>query len=114
MFRRYLVLGVGALALAVVLGAPGQADAQRTRGGVPHGVRPGFHSGFSPGFQSRVFGSPFGPGPRRIFDPRFNRGRRFDRFEDRFENRFDRGIFDPRFSPGFGPGFFGPGFFRPF
>ena len=62
---------------------------------------------------------PFGPGPRRIFDPRFNRGfgRHFDRFEDRFENRFNRGFFNPRFDRfedrlerRFNRGFFDPRF----
>ena len=69
MLRRFLVLGVGALALVVVLGAPGQVHAQRMRGGIANGVHPGFHGGFTPGFNRGVFGPPFGPGPRRIFDP---------------------------------------------
>ena len=121
MLRRFLVLGVGAFALVVVLGAPGQVHAQRSRGGFAHGVHPGFHGGFRPGFHRGGFGSPFGPGPRRIFDPRFNRGfnRGFDRFEDRFENRFNRGFFDPRFGrrfdrfeDRFGRGFFDPRFAR--
>ena len=114
MIRRFLVLGVGALALAMVLGAPGQVHAQRGRGGVPHGGRsvvsgrmmPGFRSGFMPGFRPTPmfrFDPRFRGG---MFDPRFNR--RFDRFEDRFENRFDGRFFDPRFSPAFGPGFFRP------
>jgi hypothetical protein len=126
MLRRYLILGVGALALAIMLGAPGQVHAQRMRGGFRTGVTPGFRSGFSPGFHRGSFGPHFGPGPR-TFGPRFNRfdrfedrfsrgsfNRRFDRIEDRFENRFNRGIFgisDPRFfTPGFDPRFFTTGF----
>jgi hypothetical protein len=98
MLRRFLSVGVGALALLVVLGGPGQLHAQRFRGGFRPGFTPGFRGGFTPGFRGR-------------FDPRFNRFDRrfgfgrFDRFEDRFERRFNRGFFDPRFSPGF---------FRPF
>jgi hypothetical protein len=84
MLRRFLFLSVGALALLVVLGAPGQLHAQRFRGGFPHGVHPGFRGGFDPRFN------------RGFFDPRFN------------DPRFNRGFFDPRFSPGFVPGFFGP------
>ena len=100
MVRRFLVLGVGALALLAALGAPGQVYAQHGRGGGR--LMPGFRSGFTPGFR---------PTPMFRFDPRF-RGRMFDpRFHrgfDRFENRFDRWAFDPRFSPGFAPGFFRP------
>jgi hypothetical protein len=39
MFRRFLFLSVGALALLVVLEAPGQLHAQRVRGGSPNGMR---------------------------------------------------------------------------
>jgi hypothetical protein len=110
MLRRFLFVSVGALALLLVLWAPGQLHAQHVRGAFPHAVHPGFHGGFRP--HRGVFGPPFGPGPRRIFDPRFGRGHfdHFDRFEDRFERRFNRGffdsrfrmeLFDPRFSPGF-------------
>jgi hypothetical protein len=107
MLRRFLFLSVGALALLVVLWAPGQLHAQHVRGGFPHAVHSGFHRGFRPGFHRGVFGPPFGPGPRRIFDTRFGR---LDRFEDRFERRFDRGFLDPRFrrelfDPRFSPGF---------
>jgi hypothetical protein len=100
MLRRFLVLCVGALALAVVLGAPGEVHAQRGlfRGGFLPGFRPTPMFRFDPRFRGGMF------------DPRFDRGfdRGFDRFEDRFENRFDRRFFDPRFSPRFGPGFFRP------
>src|SRR3989440_6563013 len=51
MLRRFLCLSVGALALLVVLGAPGQLHAQRMRGGMPRGGMPGFHSGGMPGFR---------------------------------------------------------------
>jgi len=91
MLPRFLSLGVGAVALMVLLAAPNQVHAQRGRGGVPHGGHPGFNNRMMPGFHHGVFGRPFGPGPR-TFDPRF---RRFDRFEDRFERRFDRGFFVP-------------------
>jgi hypothetical protein len=130
MFRRFLLLSVGALALLVVLGTPGQLHAQRMRGGFSRGFHTGFRGGFSPGFHRGVFGRPFGPGPR-TFNPRFNRfdrfedrfgGRfnRFDRFEDRFERRFNRGFFDPRVGPIVRPGLvlpfprFFPGFVVPF
>jgi len=111
MLPRFLSIGIGALALLVVLGAPNQVHAQRGRGGVPHGGHPGFNNRMMPGFHHGVFGRPFGPGPR-TFDPRF---RRFDRFEDRFERRFDHDPrfrrfdrFERRFLPGFFPGFFFP------
>jgi len=115
MLPRFLSLGIGALALLAVLGAPNQVHAQHGRGGVPHGVHSGFHSRMMPGFHHGVFGRPFGPGPR-TFDPRFRRfdrfedlfERRFDRNEDRFERRFDRGFLVPRFIPGFGPTFVWP------
>jgi hypothetical protein len=108
MFRRFL-LSAGALALLVVLGAPGQLHAQPMRGGSPHMMHPGFQGGFRPGMHGG-------------FDPRFHGG-----FESRFhpgffENRFHHGpgsmmFFDPRFNHGFleprvNPFF--PGFFRPF
>ena len=106
MLRQFLFLGVGGLALTVVLGAPGQLHAQRFRASLPPAIQPGFRGVVTPRFPIGV-------------NPSFNRGfnRRFDRFEDRFENRFNRGFFDPRFNMGFGPGFnmgFSPLFFRPF
>ena len=115
MLPRFLSLGVGALALMVLLGAPNQVHAQRGRGGVPHGGHAGFNSRMMHGFHHGVFGHPFGPGPR-TFDPRFRRfdrfedrfERRFDRFEDHFERRFDRGLLVPHFIPGFGPIFMSP------
>ena len=87
MLRRFLCLSVGALALLVVLGAPGQLHAQRMRGGMPRGGMPGFHSGGMPGF-------------RGGFAPRFNGGM--------FAPRFNGGMFAPSFNSGFGPGFFRP------
>jgi hypothetical protein len=108
MFRRFLVLGVGTLALLVALGAPGQLHAQRFRGGVPHGVHPGFRGGFNPRFNRGFFVPRFNQG---FFDPRFNRGFFFDPRFNRgfFDPRFNHGFFfDPRFSPAFVPGFFGP------
>ena len=89
MLRRFVSLSVGALALLVVLGAPGQLHAQRFRGGFRPGFMPGFRGGLTPGFNR------FGP-------------RRFDRFEDRFERRFGRGPFVSPFSPGLGSVFFPP------
>ena len=97
MLRRFLSLSVGALALLAVLGAPGQAHAQRMHGGHPvfrGRMMPGYRGGFDHHFD------------RRFFDRRFDR--RFDRFEDRFEDRFNRGFFGPRFIPGFGPTFMRP------
>ena len=95
MLRRFLVLGVGALALLAALGAAGQVYAQHGRGGGR--MMPGFRGGFMPGFR---------PTPMFRFDPGFHRG--FDRRFDRFEDRFDRRFFDPRFSPRFAPGFLRP------
>ena len=110
MFRRFVCLSIGALALVVVLGAPGPVHAQHMRGGFPHamhpgfpGMMPGFHGvmpGFRGGFDTR-FNSFFTPGfGRRFMVPRMSPGR-FDRFEDMFENRVNRGFFMPSFSPGF-------------
>ena len=110
MLPRFLSIGIGALALLVVLGAPNQVHAQRGRGGVPHGGHPGFNNRMMPGFHHGVFGRPFGPGPR-IFDPRFNRFG-FGRF-DRFEDRLERLGFAPGFIGSF-PGFAFPGFASPF
>ena len=90
MLRRFLFLSVGALALLVVLGAPGQLHAQRMRGGMP-----GFHSGGMPAFHSGGM-----PGFRGGFAPRFNGGM--------FAPRFNGGMFAPSFNSGFGPGFFRP------
>jgi hypothetical protein len=112
MLRRCVFLSVGALALLVGLGAPGQLHAQRFRGGFrgfrgtfPGRFRPGFRGAFpgrfTPGFRGR-----FDRGSRRgFFDSRFGR---FDRFEDRLERGFNRGFFTPRFTPGFRPGMFIP------
>jgi hypothetical protein len=96
MLRRFLVFSVGAIALLVVLGAPGQLHAQRMRGSSPRMsprmVNPGFHGRFSPGFNRGMMDPRFNRG---MMDPRFNRGM--------FDPRFNRGMFDPRFSPGFRP-----------
>jgi hypothetical protein len=103
MFRRFLFLGVGALALLVVLAAPGQVHAQRMRGGAPTRMMTPFRGGFMPGsrggFNSRFNG--------RMFNSRFNGGR-FDRFNSGMFNRFNGGMFDSRFNPGFRPGMFRP------
>ena len=102
MFRRFLFLSVGALALLVVLEAPGQLHAQRMRGGSPS-MRMGSPNGMRMGMRSGVM-------PRRGFDPRFNGNRfGFDRFGDRFGNRFGFGRFDrfeDRFGNRFGSGRF--------
>jgi hypothetical protein len=84
MLRRFLSIGVGALVLLVVLGAPGRLHAQRFRGGFRPGITPGFRGRFTPGF-GRM------PGFRTGFTPGFNRE-----------------FFEPRFSPGLGPAFFRP------
>ena len=114
MLRRFLFHSVGALALLVVLEAPGQLHAQHMRGGMGSrmGVMPGFRgrldSRFNRGFFNPRFDSRFGVGRFDRFEDRFgNRfpSGRFDRFEDRLENRFNRGFFDPRVTPGFFPGF---------
>ena len=87
MLRQFLFLGVGGLALTVVLGAPGQLHAQRFRASLPPAIQPGFRGVVTPRF-------PIGVNPS-----------------------FNRGFFDPRFNTGFSPGFnmgFSPLFFRPF
>lgn len=111
MFRRFLCLGVGALALGIVLGAPGQLHAQHMRGGVPHGMHPGFHGMFMPGFHPGMpgfHGMMFMPGFRGTmpgFSRSFNRGFVLPNFGPRsFDPRFG-GRFTPGFTPGFGPGF---------
>jgi hypothetical protein len=131
MFRRFLFLGrslgraavpsVGALALLVALGAPGQLHAQgmMMRGGnrmamptmgsgmstfrgaglpgSPGGAMPSFRGGVMPGFRGG-----FNSGTNRgMFDRGINRGT-FDR------GMFDRGMSDPRINRGFGDGFFRP------
>jgi hypothetical protein len=132
MLREFLFLTIGLSAVIGMLGAPGQLQAQGSRGG----FRPAFQARVNPNMQ-RAF-TPnmqraFTPGFRfdsrfngRQFDPRFN-GRRFDRFEDRSENRFgsrrfdrfedrfeNRFRFDPRFDNRSNGGFFNsrfsPGF----
>jgi hypothetical protein len=112
MFRRFLFLTVGALALLVVLQAPGQLHAQHVRGGMHSGSRmgmtPGFRGRFDPRFNRGFFSPRFTPGFslgrferfEDRFGNRFPLGR-FDRFEDRVENRLNRGLF---FTPGFFPG----------
>jgi hypothetical protein len=119
MFRRFVFLGVGALALLGVLGAPGQLQAQRFRAGLPPAMRPvmpggvmtRFPIGVNPGF-NRGFGPRFNPAFNRSFNPRFTPGfnRSFDRDFNRgfFDPRFNGGFFNPTFSPGFGPVFFRP------
>ena len=114
MLRRFLILGVGALALLAVLGAPGQVHAQRMRGFAFRGMTPGFRGGFTPGFRGL-----FRPGFRRgmfnrPFTPLF-RGGRFTpgfpggTFSRSFNFRFNNGLFfDPRFNRGFRPGMFRP------
>jgi hypothetical protein len=104
MFRRFLFLSVGALALVVALAAPGQVHAQRMmRGGAPNRMMTPFRGGFDSRFNGRMF------------DPRFNGGRfdrfnggRFDRFNSGMFDRFNGGMIDPRFNPGFRPGLFRP------
>ena len=67
MFRRFLCLSAGALALLVALGVPGQVHAQCMRGAVPNRMTPAFRGGFLPGFRGGAM-----PGFRGGFDPRFN------------------------------------------
>ena len=115
MIRRLLFVA-GSLALVVVLGGPGQAHAQRSRGGIPHGMQRGFHHGFTPGFRGPVIDPRFVPRRSDRFEDRFeNRSGRFDRFEDRLENRVRFGLL-PHFLGGFVPGFPGmaPFGFSPF
>ena len=59
MFRRFLLIGAGVLALIGMLAAPGQLYAQRGRG-VPHqGFHPTFNRGFNPNIH-RTFVPGFG------------------------------------------------------
>jgi hypothetical protein len=129
MLRQFLFLGVGGLALTVVLGAPGQLHAQRFRASLPPAIQPGFRGaitprfpiGVNPGF-NRVFNRRFDPFENRFnrgfFTPSFNRGSFVPNFNGGFfVPSFNRGFFDPRFNMGFSPGFnmgFSPLFFRPF
>src|SRR5437588_801066 len=68
MIRRFLGLGVGTLALSIVLWAPGQLHAQHVHGGMPHGGMPSFRNGVMPGFRNGVT-----PGFRNGVTPGFNR-----------------------------------------
>ena len=88
MFRR-LLFAAGALALVMVLGAPGQAQAQRSCGGMPDGMHQGMHPGMQRVMQPRFTPGLRGPMMNRPFTPLS-----FDRFEDRFERRFPLGQFD--------------------
>ena len=98
MFRRFLVVGSGALALLVLLAAPEQLLAQHSGGGSGHGHHMGSGAGsrngasLRPEFHRRMDGRPFDA--RRAMG-RFERLE--DRFEDRLENAFRFGRFDPRF-----------------
>ena len=61
MFRRVLFPSLGALALLVALGAPGQVHAQRMRGGSTNRAMSGFRPSLRPVFPGRI-------------SPGFNRG----------------------------------------
>ena len=92
MFRGFLSLSAGFLALLCVIGIPGRLHAQRFRPGLPAApmgrFTPGFNR-FTPGFNQ------FTPGFNR-FTPGFNRGFIDPRFGG-FSPGFDRRFFDPRF-----------------
>ena len=104
MLRRFLCLSVGALALVVMLGAPGQLHAQRMRVTFPTRVAPMVRGGFMPGFRGG-----FMPGFRGGFMPGFRGGFSTPRFNGGFFTpRFNGGFFAPPFSMGFSPGFFRP------
>jgi hypothetical protein len=106
MFRRFLCLSAGVLALLCVTGMPGQLYAQRGRGGFRPGPTPQFGR-FMPGFDRRFMDRRFDR-----FTPGFDR-RFMDRRFDRFTPGFDRPLFDPRlggFSPGFDRRFMDPRF----
>jgi hypothetical protein len=111
MIRQFLCLGGGALALAIVLGAPGQVRAQHMRGGFSHGMNPVFHGMFMPGFHPAMpgfNGMMFMPGFRGTtpgFNRTFNRGFVLPNFGPRFVDPRFGGGFTPGFTPGFGPGF---------
>ena len=87
MFRLCLCLGIGVSALLGVLGDPGQAHAQRARGGFHPGFRPMTTRGSRAFFSGSRFTRGFG------FDSRF-RGGIFDRD---FDRRFRGGMIDRRF-----------------
>jgi hypothetical protein len=112
MLRRLLFLGVGAVALLVALGVPGQARAQGMRGGMTHAMAPQFRGGIMPGSQGGMMpGSRGGfvPGSRGGFSHRFPHGGPGPRvFPGMFEPRFNGGMFDHRFNPGFRSEFFPP------
>jgi hypothetical protein len=106
MFRRYLTLSAGVLALLCGAGMPGQLHAQRTTNALRTGARPQVgrirtsfdRAFFGPRFDrvSPSFGPPF-------IGPRFGG----------FGSGFGPAFIDPRFSgfrTGFNPQFIGPGF----
>jgi hypothetical protein len=100
MLRRFLVLGIGLVALLGML-APGPLQAQH--GGRGGGSRSSF-SGVGRSFNRSVTSSRFG-GFNRGFDGRFS-GSGFGRFNRGFDGR----ISGFGFGSGFGPGYFYPGF----
>ena len=80
MFRKFLSLSAGVLALLCITGIPGQVSAAGIRGGFRPGVAP----------QVRPFSSGFN---RRFVDPRFGGfGPGFSGFSPSFDRRF----MDPR------------------
>ena len=91
MFRGFLSLSAGVLALLCITGIPGRLHAQHGRGVFRPGLPPLQVGRFSPGFDRRFFDPRFGAFNRgfapRVFDPRF----------DRFSPGFDHRFFDPRF-----------------
>ena len=97
MLRRYLLNGIGALALVGILGAPGQAHAQGMRGGgsmrampmTRGGMMPGMQGGMMPAFQGAMM-----PGSQGRMMPGFQGGT-----TPGFQGGFDR-RFGPESRPG--------------
>ena len=102
MFRRFLSLSVGVLALLCVIGMPGQLYAQHGRGSFRPMVRPQVGR-FGNSFDRRFMNSRFN-GSRSSFDRRFMNSR-FNGFRSSFDRRFtnsrfngSRSSFDRRFT----------------
>jgi hypothetical protein len=79
MFRHFLFLLVAVLALASMVGLPGQAHAQRGRGGYYGGFYrgdyPRFYGGYYPGSFGRYYPGFYGSFGFRDFDGGFDRRR---------------------------------------
>ncbi len=111
MFRRFMVLGIGVLALIGVLAAPGQVHAQRGRGGSARGVNPAMQARVNRGFNPAMMQPRVNPNARRTFIPGFGFTPGFG-FAPGFGFTPNFGFTPFGFTPGFNRGFFEPRFNR--